>query len=61
MVRLGALSVHPNLDFIVKLLEEFERDVRDFEIANYIPGDKRVKYLFCDVKRGKILYLKLES
>ena len=61
IVRLGALSVRPNLDFLVKLPEEFERDMRDFEMANNVPSDERVKDLFCDVERRKILYLKLES
>ena len=61
VVRLGALSVHPNLDFLVELTEEFERDARNFEIADNVPSDERVKYLLYDVERRIILYLKLES
>ena len=61
VVRLGALSVHPNLDFLVELTEELERDARNFEIADNVPSDERVKYLLYDVERRIILYLKLES
>ena len=60
-VRLGTLVVHPNFDFLVKFLEEFERDVRDFKLADYVPCDERVKDLLCDVERRKVLHLKLES
>ena len=60
-VRLGALFVHPNFDFLVKFLEEFERDVRDFKLADYVPCDECVKDLLCDVERRKVLHLKLES
>lgn len=58
---LEPLSYTPTSIFFVKFPEEFERDVRDFKLADYVPCDERVKDLLCDVERRKVLHLKLES
>ena len=50
-----------NFDLLVELPEKLERDVRYFELADDVPCDKRVKDLFCDVERRKVLHLGLES
>ena len=58
VVRLGTLEVHPDFDALIELPEEFEGDARDFQLADYVPCDERVKDLFCDVERREVLYLK---
>ena len=60
-VRLGTFAVHANLDPLVELAEELERDVGDFQFADNVPCDERVKDLFCDVERRKVLHLKWET
>jgi hypothetical protein len=57
VVRFGALAVHPDFDLLVELPEEFERDTGDFQLADDVPCDERVKDLFCDVERRKVLDL----
>ena len=57
VVCFGTLAVHPNFDLLVELLEELERDFRDFQLADDVPCDERVKYLLCDVERRKVLHL----
>jgi hypothetical protein len=60
-VRFGTLAVHPDFDLLVELLEELERDVSDLQLADDVPRDERVKYLFCDVERRKVLHLEWET
>ena len=50
VVRFGALAVHPNFDVLIEFLEELERDARDFQLADDVPCDERVKDLLCDVE-----------
>ena len=57
---LEPLRVHPNFDGLVELLKELERDNRDFQLANDVPRDERVKDLFCDIERRKVLHLEYE-
>ena len=61
VVRFGTLAVHPNFDVLVELLEELERDARDFQLTDDVPCDERVKDLFCDVERRKVLHLEWET
>lgn len=61
VVRFGTLAVRPNSDLLIELLEELERDARDFQLADDVPRDERVKDLFCDVERRKVLHLELET
>lgn len=56
-VRFGALAVHPDFDLLVELPEELEGDAGDFQLADDVPCDERVKDLLCDVERRKVLYL----
>jgi hypothetical protein len=56
-VRFGTLAVHPNFDLLVELPEELEGDAGDFQLADDVPCDERVKDLFCNVERRKVLYL----
>jgi len=50
----------PTFDFLVESPEEFERDTRDLELADYVPCEERVKDLFRDVERRKVLHLESE-
>lgn len=60
IVRFGTLAVHPNFGVLVDLLEELERDFRDFQLADDVPCDERVKDLLCNVERRKVLHLEWE-
>jgi hypothetical protein len=60
-VRMGFLAVFPNLDLLVELAEELERDARDLEFTEDVPCDECVKDLFCDVERREVLDLKPQS
>ena len=42
LVSGSTLLVRHNGDVVVKKLPELERNWRDFDIPNYIPGDKRI-------------------
>lgn len=57
LVTLGALPISLDGDTLVKLLPEFERDLRDIYVANHVPRHERVVQLLGRVERGKELGL----
>jgi hypothetical protein len=60
-VCLATFGVCPVCDALVELLEEFERSIRNLELANVVPCDKRVKQLLCGIVCRKIKRLEGRS
>ena len=57
-IRLGTFGVRPDLDTLVELSEELERDLRDIELTDQVPSMKCIKDLFPDIQRREVLRLR---
>jgi len=56
-IRPGTLGVRSDLDRLVELPEELERDFCNFELTDQVPREKCIKDLFCDINRREVLNL----
>ena len=56
-IRPGTFGVRSDLDTLVELLEELERDLRDLELTDQVPCMKCIKDLFSDIQRREVLRL----
>ena len=43
LVYLGILEICPDFDILVKFLEKLERNICDFELADYLPRDEGIE------------------
>lgn len=56
-IRPGTFGVRSDLDTLVELPEELERDLRDFKLTDQVPCMKCIKDLFSDIQRREVLRL----
>jgi len=57
LIRRRTFGVRSDLDSLVDLPEELERDFRDLELTNHVPRKKCIKDLFCDIEGREVLNL----